>query len=326
MTIQTDKRNLHKIPKPGSERDQAMESASRIERALAAALARTDGPGAPPRLRAALDHAVFPGGARIRPKLCLAVAQACGDANPALTDAAAAAIAEVEHALQTAEAQHRIILRTIGESETDSKTIAQNSTKINGSYTFKNPHPSRYFYSPTALPMEKNELYIQSVYFLTAQVQYGITENFSAGITTSFLLSPIAITAKYSMKLDDKNHFAIGGLAGSLSWIDNESYLGLGFASYTYGTAESNITLAAGAAQIMDSDLGYVLNAGAHKRLSKHVSIMGEVWYLPEEELIIGGPFLRMYFNKTSCWDLGIVVIQDIALPAFSYTYKFNQN
>jgi len=56
------------------------------------------------------------------------------------------------------------------------------------------------------------------------------------------------------------------------------------------------------------------------------VSIMGEVWYLPEEELIIGGPFLRMYFNKTSCWDLGIVVIQDIALPAFSYTYKFNQN
>ncbi len=69
-----------------------MESASRIERALAAALARTDGPGAPPRLRAALDHAVFPGGARIRPKLCLAVAQACGDANPALADAAAAAI------------------------------------------------------------------------------------------------------------------------------------------------------------------------------------------------------------------------------------------
>ncbi len=207
-----------------------------------------------------------------------------------------------------------------------SKTVANNSTKINGSYTFKNPHPSRYFYSPSALPMEKNELYIQSVYFLTAQVQFGITENFSAGITTSFLLSPVAITAKYSMKIDDKNHFAIGGLAGSFSWIDNETYLGLGFASYTYGTTESNLTVAAGAAQITDSDLGYVLNAGGHKRLSKHVSIMGEVWYLPAEELIIGGPFLRMYFNKTSCWDLGIVITQEIAFPAFSYTYKFNQN
>ena len=40
--------------------------------------------------------------------------------------AAVAAIPAVERALQTAQAQHRSILRTIGESETDSKTIAQN--------------------------------------------------------------------------------------------------------------------------------------------------------------------------------------------------------
>ncbi len=46
----------------------------------------------PPRLAAAIRHAVFPGGARIRPHLCLAVAQACGDDAPRLADAAAAAI------------------------------------------------------------------------------------------------------------------------------------------------------------------------------------------------------------------------------------------
>jgi geranylgeranyl diphosphate synthase, type II len=66
--------------------------ADRIEHALEGALARTGGPGAPPRLLAALRHAVFPGGARIRPQLCLAVALACGDRNPALADASAAAI------------------------------------------------------------------------------------------------------------------------------------------------------------------------------------------------------------------------------------------
>lgn len=49
-------------------------------------------PGHPPRLAAAIRHAVFPGGARIRPHLCLAVAQACGDDAPRLADAAAAAI------------------------------------------------------------------------------------------------------------------------------------------------------------------------------------------------------------------------------------------
>ena len=39
-----------------------------------------------------MRYAVFPGGARIRPRLCLAVAAACGDDDPALADAAAAAI------------------------------------------------------------------------------------------------------------------------------------------------------------------------------------------------------------------------------------------
>lgn len=69
-----------------------MDAISRIERALNAALDRADAPGAPPRLAAAMRHAVFPRGARIRPRLCLAVAAACGDDHPAVTDAAAAAI------------------------------------------------------------------------------------------------------------------------------------------------------------------------------------------------------------------------------------------
>jgi geranylgeranyl diphosphate synthase type II len=69
-----------------------METQARIEEALAAAIATTEAPGCPPRLAAAMRHAVFPAGARIRPQLCLSVARACGDDDPALSDAAAAAI------------------------------------------------------------------------------------------------------------------------------------------------------------------------------------------------------------------------------------------
>jgi geranylgeranyl diphosphate synthase type II len=47
---------------------------------------------APPRLASALDYAVNPGGARIRPTICMSVAMACGDTNPAMSDAAATAI------------------------------------------------------------------------------------------------------------------------------------------------------------------------------------------------------------------------------------------
>jgi geranylgeranyl diphosphate synthase type II len=69
-----------------------MAAIHRIESALEAALRSAEGPGCPPLLSAAVRHAVFPGGARIRPQLCLAVARACGDDRPALADAAAVSI------------------------------------------------------------------------------------------------------------------------------------------------------------------------------------------------------------------------------------------
>lgn len=64
---------------------------SRIEAALSSAVLYA-AEGAPPKLSEAFRYAVFPGGARIRPRLCAAVAAACGEDLPELTDAAAAAL------------------------------------------------------------------------------------------------------------------------------------------------------------------------------------------------------------------------------------------
>jgi geranylgeranyl diphosphate synthase type II len=69
-----------------------MDVSSRIERALLTPLERGVGSGGPPKLGQAMHYAVFPRGARIRPRLCLAVAHACGEDDPAITDAAAASI------------------------------------------------------------------------------------------------------------------------------------------------------------------------------------------------------------------------------------------
>ena len=69
-----------------------MSISARVEAALNAAIDKADAPSAPPGLVKALRYAVFPGGARVRPTLCLAVARACGDDRPAISDAAAAAV------------------------------------------------------------------------------------------------------------------------------------------------------------------------------------------------------------------------------------------
>ena len=69
-----------------------MKAITRIEQSLAAAVATGEAQGCPPKLAGAIRHAVFPGGARVRPQLCLAVAAACGNDDPELSEAAASAI------------------------------------------------------------------------------------------------------------------------------------------------------------------------------------------------------------------------------------------
>ena len=73
-----------------------MKIAERIEATMADAIRQGQGGVAPAKLAAALEYAVTPGGARIRPTILTSVAMACGDDRPALTNAAGGAL-EVIH-------------------------------------------------------------------------------------------------------------------------------------------------------------------------------------------------------------------------------------
>jgi len=69
-----------------------MDVLQRIEAALEMAVSKGIGDGCPPLLAKAVRHAVFTPGSRVRPRLCLAVAHACGDDSPNVSDAAAASL------------------------------------------------------------------------------------------------------------------------------------------------------------------------------------------------------------------------------------------
>jgi len=69
-----------------------MDALALIESTLITAMLRAEAGDAPPKLAAAMRHAVFPRGARVRPRLCLAVAAACGEADYAAAAAAGAAL------------------------------------------------------------------------------------------------------------------------------------------------------------------------------------------------------------------------------------------
>lgn len=69
-----------------------MDVSQRIEQALEAALALGIADNGPSKLGRAVRHAVLTPGSRARPRLVLAVADACGDDAPRVADAAAASL------------------------------------------------------------------------------------------------------------------------------------------------------------------------------------------------------------------------------------------
>jgi len=69
-----------------------MNIEERIQAAMERHFQEVVSPDTPPTLRAAMEHALFPGGARIRPQLYMAVAMVSGDDCPLLTDAGAVAL------------------------------------------------------------------------------------------------------------------------------------------------------------------------------------------------------------------------------------------
>jgi geranylgeranyl diphosphate synthase, type II len=69
-----------------------MSVEERIECVLARAVGRVQAADAPTKLSKAIAYSVFPGGARMRPRLCLAVAEACGVRDRKACDGAAAAL------------------------------------------------------------------------------------------------------------------------------------------------------------------------------------------------------------------------------------------
>lgn len=74
-----------------------MDAGAQLEATLDAALRRAEADAPPPTLAAAMRYAVFPGGARVRPQLCLAVSAAAGGGTVSREALGAAAAIELLH-------------------------------------------------------------------------------------------------------------------------------------------------------------------------------------------------------------------------------------
>lgn len=207
-----------------------------------------------------------------------------------------------------------------------SRRLAQQTDFIDSKLIHKNPHPSRYFYSPSALPIEKNSGYFNITYFSLVQVQYGISDKFSVGVTSSVLLMPLLINAKWSEKIADDVHVSFGGQIGRIWWSPSSPVVGIGFGNITFGNTEENVTFNAGYGFADDNEGDaqglFIGSVSGNKRISDKVSVMLDLFYLNDgvTPTVLGGPGIRIYSGKRVAWDIGVMAFSSV-FTDYDYIY-----
>ncbi|OFX20701.1 MAG: hypothetical protein A2041_01520 [Bacteroidetes bacterium GWA2_31_9b] len=158
-----------------------------------------------------------------------------------------------------------------------------NHSEIKSITTIENPHYSRYFYAPSAMPLDKKEGYFQDIYLLLLSCNYSITSHILIG--GGFSIIPGAdineqayfLNAKVAYQITDKFYLGGGGLFFGIG-AENSSF-GIGYAVGTYGSKDHNATLGIGYGYSGDKLMETpVITVCGMTRLSKRISLLSENW------------------------------------------------
>lgn len=199
-------------------------------------------------------------------------------------------------------------------------------SEYRGEFTFENPHDSRYFFGPSAIPVKKRKGYYQNLMITTNFVNYGISKNLSIGGGFEFISTvtgnPIwFFTPKVGFDIN-KNFHVGGGVI--MAGFAARGAATLGYGVVTVGHAESNITLGAGYGFVSGEFAEYppFMVSGTH-RITNSIALLSENYFIPNSENALnyfGIQGIRVLSEKNS-FDIGGIVIPAIAdvVPALPY-------
>jgi len=164
------------------------------------------------------------------------------------------------------------------------KTLESGDLNASGEYIPAEVFSTRYFITTNGLPIVKGESYVQWNLW-GPDFEFGVADNFSVGVMTTWLANPMIATAKYSIPLNKKTSLGVGTLLGTTTWIAPGSFgLALPFASLTNGDRKKNISLTAGyGAVAFDGEISgrMLLSAAGMTKVGKKVSIVFDSFIIP---------------------------------------------
>lgn len=199
---------------------------------------------------------------------------------------------------------------------------------VSSKFRYPNPNETRYFFGPTAIPLEKGNGYYQNVLLSSNFVNFGVTPNFSIGggleLVSLFLGEPVLfLTPKISFEAGE-NLYAGTGMLVVLPTGGGDFLLPYGVV--TFGSTESNMSFSAGIPVIDGSaDNGGLISVAGFHRLTTSFALLSENYILPfsgAELPYFGIQGIRIIGRKNS-FDLGLILSNTTPLPYVSYVRKF---
>ena len=193
-----------------------------------------------------------------------------------------------------------------------------------GNYIGEEKFCTRYFLTTNGLPLKKKTGYIQWNLF-GPDLQFSVTDKLGVGLMTSWVGIPMIATIKYSTKIADNLHIALGGLIGTGTWAAPDYGGILPFAAITLGDEKRNINFSSGYGAIWtegERDGRTLVSLAGMSKIGKKVSLVFDSFIiLPKSAteldpfgnpiattkngLAIITPGLRFHQSETSAFQFG---------------------
>jgi len=192
------------------------------------------------------------------------------------------------------------------------RELNENEVDRNGQIIEESKFASRYYLSSSAYPLRKgNNFIIWNLY--GPDVQFGISDNISMGITTTWVGVPIFGSAKYSFLKDKNIGFSVGAMLGTGSWAAPEFGLAVPFGTVTFGQYERNLSLSVGHGfyydDETDSDQATFFSVAGTTRISNRVSLVLDSFIFAElDNEVLGAliiPSVRLHSGPGKAFQFG---------------------
>jgi len=212
------------------------------------------------------------------------------------------------------------------------KSLKEIQPPIHGkrSYKLANPFPTKYFFTQSAINLQKGEGYYQNTYVFLNSLNYGITNYFSIGAGVEILstigsissnaFSPTwYIAPKLGFKISDRFYLGGGVTFANIGGFFDNSKIGMGYGLATFGSTEHNFSIGlTNVFSIDDHGNNTLITLAGMTRVSERLALVTENYISPSNDIgsSIFSYGIRFIASKTSV-DLGFINNKDIVKSLF---------